>query len=366
MTERKDKTIADIKEVCGSADKLTIIITQVDPDALGAAMLFRYYLISFLGKEPGDISIVYSGTVSHSQNRAIINMFELDTIMTALTERFSKADNEAWILIDSNLLDDKRIDLDLEQTDIIIDHHRCSSKNKDIIYYLSSVGSACTLVTEILMAEDKPIEEWPEDGKEAAITLASIGIRNDTHNFTSEMTKDRDWEAFSAIRRFIDNKTAQDIENYNLTERDYSIMGKVLETRRVSGTKVISSAGYIHPEDADQLAESCNFLIRDAQISLAVVWGIVIEKGIVRLSLRSRDLSLNLDTKIKEVFGENKGGAKQSRGYGEGGAVMDIRDLIPSKINQEFKGDLENLLSNVINQFVSQMLRQDIEDTETV
>lgn len=365
----KTNNLQLIKEACSSASKVSIFITQVDPDALGSAMMFRLYLINQLEWEASAVNIYYGGKISHPQNRAIFNLFELDGIMNPISPELEKEEGELWVLVDSNALDDKRVDIDLEPIDIIIDHHRieASQKREDKLYYIKTMGSACTLVVDLVFPtkQDPDFTNISPEELARTMTLGSIGIRNDTHNFTSEMTKEADLLAFHRMMSYVDQKLATEAENYLMSDREFCILRNVLNSREVVGTRAIASAGYIYADDADQIAETANLLVKDSQVSLAVVWGIILEQGIVRLSFRSRNLSMNLDDTIKEYFGDSKGGAKQSKGHGEGGAILSLGDLAPvNDKDTKYKELLEKLIAAIIEHRVAQMVREEARNME--
>jgi len=366
----REKVTTEIKDKCEGKKKFVIWIAQIDPDAIGSAMVIRYYLMVCLNIDPSYIQIYYGGAVSHAQNRCIFNIFELDNLFQRISceEVPHKEEEEIWFLVDSNDLNDSRFSgMDLSDIDIIIDHHRISAKQKteDKIYFIDSIGSASTLTVELLETECSGLENLPSDSdREKVLTLASIGIRNDTNNFTSALTHTRDTEALNKLIPFIDNDLTIQVENYPLDNNYFSILSNVLETRKVKGIRAIASAGYIYEEDGDQLAEACNLLIREARVSIAVVWGIILETGRVRLSIRSKDVSLNLDSKLKEVF-EGKGGAKQTKGVAEGGVHLDMGDFVPSgplKDDETYKEYWRNIIEANITGKISLMLKDSGED----
>jgi len=300
----------------------------------------------------------YGGPVSHPQNRCLFTLFELETLLKPVPDKLVKEDGDVWVLLDSNAINDRRISTDLSQgVDIVVDHHRedaIEDAPENRIILIESVGSACTLVTELFSAED--LSEIAVNDTYNALTLAAIGIRNDTHNFTSELTQQRDLTAFGLLMPYIDQTLVSQSENYPLERRYYEIMQEILNSIELNDSCVVASAAFIKESDGDQLSDAAKLLIRGTQITLAVVWGVVQEKSLIRLSFRSSNPSFNLDAKIKQVF--SQGGAKQSRAYGEGGARMEIGDLAILNDDPEYKESLLRTISLQVEQRVSQMINE--------
>ncbi len=354
-----------IKEKCESAKRIVLFVAQVDPDAIGSAMLFRYYLKAVLGVSSSTIEVYYGGAVSHPQNKCIFNLFELDTIFHPVPKEVNKEDGAVWVLLDSCSLKDARFEgtsLDLSRVDIIIDHHKKDMdelEDEGRLYLMESIGSAATLVVQLFENEfaDLSILEDSDD-KSTAMTLGAIGVKNDTRNFTSAMAHKKDFGAFAKLYPYCDRESMLAVENYPL-DRLYPILRAVLNNQKIAKSRIIASAGYIDEEDGDLLAEACTQLIRDSRVSVAIVWGAVESTSKIRLSFRSQDPTLNLHDKIRQVFG---GGGKQKKGVGEGGAVLNIGDLgsldTSGVEGEEYQTKLLELIEALIEMKVSIMLRE--------
>ncbi len=371
ITHTKAMTLVDtppisdqIKERCAEARHIVLLVAQIDPDAIGSAMLFRHYLKACLGVGSGMIEMYYAGTVSHPQNKCIFNMFELDNFFQPMPKNLEKDEDTLWVLLDSCSLNDIRfngVSVDLSQVDIIIDHHKkdvTQDEEDKRVYLMESIGSAATLVVQLLDSEEDGLESLEDnDEKTTALTLGAIGIKSDTRNFTSGITHGKDFEAFAKLYPYCDKEAILAVENFPL-DRFYPILKAVLNTQLITKGRIIASAGYIDEEDGDLLAEACAQLIRDSRVGVVVVWGAVKGTSKIRLSFRSKDPTLNLHDKIREVFG---GGAKQKKGFGEGGAVLDIGDLGTLDTSGADGGDYQNkllaLIEALIEMRVSIMLR---------
>lgn len=370
-THTKAMTLVDsppiseqIRDRCAEAQHIVLLVAQIDPDAIGSAMLFRHYLQARIGVSSSMIEMYYAGAVSHPQNKCIFNMFELDNFFQPLPSTLPKKEGTVWVLLDSCSLTDIRFSgsaVDLSQVDIIIDHHKKDVDQDDEdkrVYFMESIGAAATLVVQLLDNDEEDLESLEDtDEKTTALTLGAIGIKGDTRNFTSGITHEKDFEAFAKLYPYCDKEAMLAVENFPL-DRFYPILKEVLNSLRLTKGRILASAGYIDEEDGDLLAEACAQLIRDSRVGVVVVWGAVKGTSKIRLSFRSKDTTLNLHDKIREVFG---GGAKQKKGFGEGGAVLDIGDLgtldISGAEGEDYQNKLLDLIEALIEMRVSIMLR---------
>lgn len=272
----------------------SIYISQIDPDSIGAAFGMKKYL--------GEGEIYYRGGVGHPQNRAIINRYNLLSEMTKVSG-LEDVPCEKLVLVDSNDPGD-------EIPAIIVDHHRGSTVEATEIHKVEEVGSTCTLVVEMLQEQD--IDE------RLAVLLA-LGIFTDTKSLMAGTKRDRD--AYSIV-----GENVREISNfihYPLPSSHFKNLTYALNHMdKDAEGKCIASAGFLPPEQGDDLATISDYLIRMDSVTLVIVWGIVGDT--VRLSARSTDLSTPLDGFLKERFGDSAGAKLTPDGRGEGGARIEL------------------------------------------
>jgi nanoRNase/pAp phosphatase (c-di-AMP/oligoRNAs hydrolase) len=318
--------IANFQQVVKKHDSETksgyaIIITQVDPDALGASFLMKELLSSYSDFMP---EILYAGSISHPQNRAIVNKYDLKTRMRPITEIDAEfLSKRKHVLVDSCLSKDGRLPRDLEINPVIVvDHHRgCDVPSTDDNFiWIEDIGSASTMMIELAQAcwEDGIVDAFYDEHKWLA-TMLALGIYTDTGELTSATSRDR--KAHEFVCEYLHESDLRQLINYPLPDSHYKHLAKALANVEEKGPYLIAGVGYMDPKDGDDLSTIADFFLRKNGISLVVVWGII--DGSVRISARNNDLSNSLDDFIKERF--TFGGAKLAPdGRGEGGAMLKL------------------------------------------
>lgn len=298
-------------------DAFHIFATQVDPDAIGAAMGF-HFLLQQRGIE--HVQIFYCGEIAHPQNRSEVNRYNLAKSMRPIAE-FAKVEEKEnhIVLVDSSSIKDSR-GLELDKTPLIVlDHHRGSTllENEDNFIWVEDIGAASTLVVELIKASSIEISEE----KQYIFAMLALGIHNDTSSMRCDGKRDR--EAFHFARCNCSTEEFYKLTDYTLPECYFDHIGSSYVSRSRQGSKMVMGAGKILSKHGDVLAKIADEAIQMEGVSLVVVWGIIDDE--VRLCARSNDLSNPLDDLLKQRFGANSGGAKQSfGGKGIGGAKLEL------------------------------------------
>ena len=339
------KKLEKLSEVVAkhSGEVFNILIAQIDPDALGSAFAMRFLLEKRFGEKT---AIFYAGGWGHPQNRAIANKFDLKNQMKLVSGL--EADQNI-ILVDSSLGKDGRF-LGREFSPIIVvDHHRSSDleETEDSFIWIENVGSASTLMTELLReafpdieddAESSEEEGEPEEktpslhaifkGDATLPILLALGIYTDCDNLLDTCSRDR-----AAHNYLSDYFTAGDIRplaNYPLPESFFNNLGSALRWDEKGG-RLVASVGNLSEESGDDLSTIADLFLRKPGVDLAVVCGIVEsydDEGntntSVRISARNRDLSVPLDEFLRARFGNRSGAKLTPDGKGEGGALISL------------------------------------------
>ena len=193
---------AVIPSLQAAKSPLIIVITQVDPDAIGSALGLQ----TMLTDAGIQTSIVYCGRFGHPQNRALINQLSLSSVLIP-ADKFTPPAGSRFALVDSSAINEARLPEAMKPLDpvIIIDHHRHAGNLERAGRFVlidETVGSASTLVTELLFAMNaQGPESLPLPQFEAAAALA-LGIFPDTRSLTGASKRDRD--AYGLLTEYID------------------------------------------------------------------------------------------------------------------------------------------------------------------
>lgn len=330
--------------------EINIVVTQIDPDAMASACSLAYIFKKLRENENG-IKIFYCGSIGLDQNKAIFAKYNLERIMSPISELGDRK-NKNIVLVDSSKIADSRLPPNCEVTPfIIIDHHRDGEKDEkeDQFFWIEDMGSASTLIIEL--ADSLEIEFEMEEGQSLA-TMLALGIYTDTKAMVN--TSKRDQDAYSKITPFVDFREFKELINYKLRASHFSNMHFALGNMEQKGPKLVTGIGVVNEDDGDDLALIADYLIRKDGVSLVIVWGII--DNTVRISARSSNLGNPLNDFLKKRFGEKSAGAKLTPdGLGEGGALItfDLGQFTSLLIgNNEVKAKLNDLIKTFVKEFV--------------
>jgi nanoRNase/pAp phosphatase (c-di-AMP/oligoRNAs hydrolase) len=299
-------------------NEISVVLAQLDPDAIGSAMLFKKIADHF-GR---TIQIYFAGPIDHPQNLCIFNQFELDKTFKRIK---SLPENTDVALLDSCMVNDARIGMKIRPK-FIIDHHMGIPPQESEWAFIESFGSCCTIL--VLMAQHFGIKFTADDA--AVTTLGAIGIYNDTSGFIAHATTNHDMAAFQWLMEQEGNwDKLREVNSFEYPVEYYSIKKTILSNMKPVNTFLISSAGYLQKEHGVFLAIIADELVRRAGISTVITWAVISDFLIIKA--RSKDRSLRLDSFLKDKFGETSAGAKG----GSGGANVSLGFLAPSKKNKE-------------------------------
>ncbi|MDP3997448.1 MAG: DHH family phosphoesterase [bacterium] len=296
------------------------IITQVDPDAMGAAAGFRH-LLSVTSQHP--VRAEYCGSIGHPQNKFLFTKYDLRRFMQpVLTGQTVPPSKDPMALIDSCSTRDSRLIQYYPgiKPIIVIDHHRGSDiapETPNHFIWIENVGAACTLVVELL--QEAKCDLSPEEHQWLAVLLA-LGIYTDTKGLVSACSRDR--AAYAWAMNFTDNRELMALINYPISESYYSRLGRAISTKVTRGPHLLTGIGYVDPGNGDDVSSVADLLMRMEGITLIIVWAII--GNTVRISARSADASFPLDTFMKEKFGPGSGSKITPDGHGEGGARLEL------------------------------------------
>jgi nanoRNase/pAp phosphatase (c-di-AMP/oligoRNAs hydrolase) len=316
-----------------------IIITQVDPDALGAAFGLREILKSFEVRDE-NITIFYSGNINHPQNGILINRFGLIERKFQQVSRSFNPEDFQIALVDSSQDIDPRFCAKILSPKIVIDHHRGSTvkEGEDSFFYLDEVGAASTLVSELLFALKINLAEI----EPFIYILLAVGIHTDTQNLVN--AKKRDITAYAHLMEHVDTKELSACFQYPLPASYFENRRRALERAVINNACLMSNIGVLNG-NADDIAIIADEFIRHDGVSLVIIWTII--GKVVRISARNTDSSRDLGQFLRERFGPSCGAKMTEVGHGIGGGIIEI-DLGPL-----FIPEAEKEIEALVNRFLS-------------
>lgn len=297
--------------------QIVVIQDFPDPDALSSA--WAYQLIA----EQYDIQcdIVYSGTLSHQENIALVKLTELPAKrwgVQTLKER-DLSIYQGCVLVDSQGTTSQLIPL-VKQAKlpivVVIDHHTQQGEiEAEFIDLRPQIRATATILTQYIQAGLLSFNTNNKTHVKCATALMH-GIRSDTNGLLQ--AQEADLLATAYLSRIYDAQLLNAVLQSARSRRVMDIIERSLKNRTIKNNFSIAGVGYLRYDDRDAIPQAADFLVTEDNIHTAVVYGIVHDEDndieLVIGSVRTNKLTLDPDEFLKEALGKDT----QGRFYGGG------------------------------------------------
>lgn len=290
---RLERIIMNVASVNG---RFAIVMHDApDPDSIASAMAFREILKNY------DIEsdIIYGGEISHQENRALINLVDVDLVNVSELDAGWARRYKAFAMIDCNPeYNNVSAMPNGKRPNVVIDHHQVDVERvrelvgNDGLVDIREVGATSTILVEYL-------ERFKVEVSPTLATALLYGIRSDTSDYTRDATRE-DFIAVSKLLPRVDLDLLSKIETPPISSETLDVLGEAIRNRRVIGSILISNVGYI--EDRDSLVQAADYLLRLEGISTVLVFGILGDE--IHMSARSNDVRVNIGKVMERAFRE--------------------------------------------------------------
>lgn len=266
--------------------KMAIVLqTNPDPDSIASGVALKRYAKAF----GLDADLIYDGLVGHSQNRALVNMLEL-TLHEADKVDFTKYNSFA--LVDVATHANCSLPKNILPT-IIIDHHSVpSSEVRGRYVDLTIVGANSTIMTNYLRYGGIELDK-------ATAAALIVGILTDTMYFTRG-TKTPDINAFEYLMSMVDPELLGRLLWPNVSSDALDVLSVAIKNSKITSGYLLANVGEV--KDRDLIAQSADYLLNREGVTTTFIYGIC--GDVVRVSARTKDVSLHLGQKLKEAFSQ--------------------------------------------------------------
>lgn len=292
------------------ATELTIVChNNPDPDCLASALaLGRIAAAAGIDEQ----RILYSGTISHQQNRAFINLLEIDLqLFDPATARDRPADS-LLAFVDHSLPGQNNEVPEDTPPDIVIDHHPVDEPIKArFVDHREAVGATATILTEYLQKLDVAFDA-------PLATALLFAIRRETLGFLRGTTPD-EYAAAGALHEYADGDLLRTLSNPAVSGSTIDAIADAIDNRLVRGSALISHVGRTSERDA--LPQAADYLARLEGVETAIVFGVVDDA--IELSARSTDARVHIGNKLRDAF-EDVGDAGGHREMAGGSVPLGI------------------------------------------
>jgi nanoRNase/pAp phosphatase (c-di-AMP/oligoRNAs hydrolase) len=286
----------ETRELEHRAERLTEVITDTDgslavvthanpsPDSIASGMALEA-IAETLGV---DADIVYFGDIGHQENRAFVNLLEVDLV--GLDGPAELAAYETVALVDHSA-GDATVDHDV---DIYIDHFEADAEfEAEFTDVRTNVSATSTILT-------KYIQEFEIRPTEALTTALLYGIRDETLDFKRDTTP-ADLTAAAYLYPFADHDVLEQVESPSMSPETLDVLAEAIQNREVRSSHLVSNAGFVR--DRDALGQAAQHLLDLEGITSTAVFGIADDT--IYLAARSKDIRMNIGTVLGEAFSDS-------------------------------------------------------------
>lgn len=288
----------ELHDLLADGEALTVVChDNPDPDCLASALALSE-LAAAAGIE--DVVLCYGGDISHQQNRAFVNLLELDL------EPFEPGllSDRLVAFVDHSVPGENN-DVPAETAiDVVIDHHPAESVEARFVDRREDAGATATILTEYVRALDVDLA-----GRLATALL--FAVRRETLGFLRGVTV-AEHEAAAVLYPHADAETLRRLASPPVTGATADALGTAIDNREVRGAVCISHVGRTGERDA--LPQAADYLVELEGVGTAVVFGIV--EDALELSGRTTDSRVHIGEVLSDAFDDvgSAGGHREMSG----------------------------------------------------
>ncbi|APW98634.1 phosphoesterase [Halobiforma lacisalsi AJ5] len=281
---------ADLAAVLESTESLAIVChDDPDPDCLASALALEAIA---LDTGVDEVTIGYGGEISHQQNRAFVNMLEIDL---GHVSSVALEDHERVAFVDHTRAGGNTEVSEVEP-DIVVDHHPDpNADGSDEVTFAdvrTESGATATIFVEYLT--DLEVE--------LTTRLASallFALHRERLDFVRDPTR-REYEAALAVYPEADLETLEQLYGSAFSPATLDAIGRAIATRDRRGSSMVASAG--KTAESDALPQAADYLLNLEGVDTVLVYGIVGDG--IRISGRSIDPRVHMGETLIEAYGK--------------------------------------------------------------
>jgi len=237
-----------LRDLLAESEEITIVChNNPDPDCLASALaLGRIAAAAGIDER----QIVYSGTISHQQNRAFVNLFEVDLKPFDADAVRTRPDGSLVAFVDHSV---PSVNNDVPEgtpIDVVIDHHPAEGIEAAFVDYREGVGATATILTEHVRALDVELDSTLSTG-------LLFAIRRETLGFLRGATR-AEYDAAGYLHDGADIGLLRQLSSPSITGATIDAIADAIENRCVRGSMLITHVGRTGERDA--LPQAADYL----------------------------------------------------------------------------------------------------------
>jgi nanoRNase/pAp phosphatase (c-di-AMP/oligoRNAs hydrolase) len=307
-----------------------------DPDAIASGIT-----LAEIARSVGvEADVCYYGEIAHQENRALVNVLDLDLRNLGPEEGVGEYAGVA-------LVDHSRpgVNDGLDPgigVDVVVDHHPPRAPvDARLVDLRGDVGATSTLLVEYL-------NRLGLDPSRTVATALLYGIRTDTREFTREAVE-ADFEAAAFLCPHVDTAVLERVESPSMGPEVLSTLATAIQNRDVRGEALTTGVGPIH--DRSVLAQAADKLLDMEGICLSVVYGFIDET--VYVSARTRGTDVDIGAVLRDALGA----------IGSAGGHAEMAGAqIPLGVLGAIDGKSTDPLTRIVDDIVAERIFEVLED----
>jgi len=321
---------ADLRALLSEASELTVVChNNPDPDCLASALaLGRIAAAAGIDER----RILYSGDISHQQNRAFVNLLELDLRPFEPAMVQDRAAGSLLAFVDHAVPGANNRVPEGTPVDLVFDHHPADSIDARFVDHRESAGATATILTEYVRALDVEVDA-------ALATALLFAIRRETLGFLRGATA-AEYEAAGFLHPAADADLLRRLSTPSVSGATIDAIGTAIGNRTVRGSVLLSHVGRTSERDA--LPQAADYLATLEGVETAVVFGVVDEA--IQISARSTDPRVNVGDALATAFADvgSAGGHREMAGgeiplgifadYAEEDLIAIVEQVVTSRL----------------------------------
>jgi nanoRNase/pAp phosphatase (c-di-AMP/oligoRNAs hydrolase) len=293
---------ASLRDLLGTGEELTIVChNNPDPDCLASALALGR-LAAAAGID--ERRILYSGEISHQQNRAFINLLDIDLQEFDADIVQDRPDGALLAFVDHSTPGVNNRVPEGTAVDIVVDHHPAEQIEARFVDHREGIGATATILTEYVQELDVEVDT-------TLATALLFAIRRETLGFLRGSTS-AEYTAAAFLHDTADRSLLRELSSPSVTGETVDAIGRSIGNRMVRGSVLVTHVGRTSERDA--LPQAADYLATLEGVETAIVFGIVDQS--IQLSARSTDTRLHIGEVLDDAFGDvgSAGGHREMAG----------------------------------------------------
>jgi len=295
-------TAQTLWDLLADSEELTVIChNNPDPDCLASAVTLGY-IAANAGID--ERRILYSGEISHQQNRAFVNLLDVELTPFDADLVQDRPEGSLLAFVDHSIPGQNNRVPAGTVVDIVIDHHPAENVDARFVDHREEIGATATILAEY-------VRELPIEPDTRVATALLFAIRRETLGFLRGATR-MEYEAASYLHGYADNSLLRTLSTPAVSGATIDAIADAIDNRTVRGSVLITQVGRTSERDA--LPQAADYLATLEGVETAIVFGIVDDT--IQLSARSTDARVHIGEILGSAFDDvgSAGGHREMAG----------------------------------------------------